>query len=232
MSTRTLKAAFPHTIPVLTGYLFLGMAYGIYMNRMGFSFLYPLFISLTVFAGSMQFVLVNVLLSAFSPLHTFLLTLMVNARHLFYGLGMLTRYGGAGLRKWYMVFALTDETFSVNVSCEPPEGIDRQDFMFAISALDQCYWVLGSTLGGILGALVTFNTQGIDFVMTALFVVIFTEQWLTHKAHIPAMVGVGASVLCLAAFGAGSFIVPAMGLMLAALLLLRKPLSGKEAGLL
>ncbi len=231
MSVRTLKAAFPHTLPVLTGYLFLGMTYGVYMNRMGFSFLYPLFISLIVYAGSMQFVLVNVLLQAFSPLNTLLLTLMVNARHLFYGLGMLAKYGGKGFRKWYMVFALTDETFSVNVSAEPPEGIDRQSFMFAISLLDHLYWVVGSAVGGILGSLVHFDTRGIDFVMTALFVVIYTEQWLTHRDHTPAMVGVAASVLCLLGFGAETFIIPAMGLMLAALLLLRKTLSRREAGL-
>ena len=219
------RAAFPHTVPVLTGYLFLGTTYGIYMNKMGFSFVYPALISIVVFAGSMQFVLVNLLLSAFSPLSTFLLTLMVNARHLFYGLSMLSKYGGKGLKKWYMVFALTDETFSVNLSAKPPEGMNPQDFMFAVSLMNQCYWVIGATFGGIVGSLVQFDTKGIDFVMTALFVVIFVEQWLSRRNHIPAVVGVGVSALALIAFGPGDFIIPAMIGILAALIALKKPLT-------
>ena len=225
----TYRAAFRHTIPTLTGYIFLGTAYGIYMNRMGFAAWYPPLISLVVYAGSMQFVLVNLLLQTFSPLGTFLLTLMVNARHLFYGLAMLTKYGGSGFRRGYMIFALTDETFSVNVSVEPPAGIDKQSFMLAISLMNQSYWVLGATVGGLVGSLVQFDTRGIDFVMTALFVVIFTEQWLTHKGRIPAIVGVMIPVVSLLIFGADSFIIPAMAGMLAVLIALRNPLTKKEA---
>ncbi len=228
MDKRTLKAAFPHTIPVLTGYLFLGMAYGIYMQSKGFSFIFPMLISVFVFAGSMQFVMVNLLMGAFSPLNALLLTLMVNARHLFYGVAMLNRYRDAGRYKPYMIFGLTDETFSVNVSAEPPKGVDPQRFMFCVTLLDQCYWVLGATLGGLMGSLIQINTQGIDFVMTALFCVIFLEQWLTSKAHISAVIGVGASVVCLLAFGKHSFILPAMALILVLLTLLRRPLSREE----
>lgn len=219
-----IRAAFPHTIPVLTGYLFLGMAYGIYMRSAGFHFLYSTLISACVFAGSLQFVMVNLLVGSFAPLYAFALTLMVNARHLFYGVAMLDRYQGVGRGKWYMIFGLTDETFSVAISAEPPAGIDKNKFLFWITLMDQCYWVLGATLGGLVGSLFTFNTQGIDFVMTALFVVIFLEQWLNSTAHRPAMIGLGASALCLLMFGADGFILPAMALILALLMALKAPL--------
>jgi len=219
-----LKAAFPRTIPVLTGYLFLGLTYGIFMSSKGFSFLYPMLISVVVFAGSMQFVLVNVLLGAFNPLGALLLTLMVNARHLFYGAGMLEKYRDLGPSRWYMIFGLTDETFSINVSAEPPPGMDRGRFMFYITLLDQCYWVAGATVGGLVGAAIKFDSSGIDFVMTALFVVIFLDQWLTGKGHASALIGVAASALCLFSFGSGNFILPAMALILVLLIALRKPL--------
>ena len=218
---RALRAAFPHTLPVLAGYLFLGAAYGIYMNKSGFAAWYPPLISLTVFAGSMQFVLVNLLLSAFNPLQAALLTLMVNARHLFYGLSMLDRYRDAGRLKGYLIFALTDETFSVSVSAQPPEGGDGPLFMFFISLLNHAYWVAGSALGAALGELIAFNTQGIDFVMTALFIVIFLEQWLTHRPRLSAGVGVAVSACFLAILGPDNFIIPSMAGIVALLTLLR-----------
>lgn len=228
MNFRTIKAAFPFTIPVLTGYLSIGIAYGVYMNSLGFPFWYPPLCGLTVFAGAMQFVLANLLLGAFAPMYVFLLTLMINARHLFYSVSMLEKYGGAGRSKWYLLFALSDETFSVNISAIPPRDIDPHKFYLATSILDQFYWVLGSLIGGLIGALITFDTHGIDFMMTALFVVIFVEQWLTHPAHWPAMIGVLASLLCLIVFGADMFILPAMLLILGALTILRKPLAREE----
>lgn len=227
---RIIKAAFPKTIPVLTGYLFLGTAYGIYMNGMGLPPWFPTIISIFVFAGSMQFVLVNLLVGAFAPLNVLFLTLMVNARHLFYGISMLDRYHARGWRKWYMIFGLTDETFSVNVACEPPEGVDRDQFMFWITLMDHCYWVLGATIGGMLGSVLHFNTHGIDFVMTALFVVIYLEQWLNHPHHKPALIGLGASALCLLVFGADNFILPAMGLILLLLMVFQRPLDREELG--
>jgi 4-azaleucine resistance transporter AzlC len=229
MKMKALKAAFPYTVPILLGFLFLGIAYGIYMDSKGFSFLYPMLMSLTIFAGSMQFVAANLLLGPFSPLTVFLMTLMVNARHLFYGISMLEKYKGTGLKKWYLIFGMCDESFSINVSIEPPEGVDRGWFIFFVNLLNHGYWVLGSTLGGLLGNLVRFNTEGLDFVMTALFVVIFTDQWLKTKNHIPALVGIGASVVSLVLFRASGFILPAMALIVLSLTVLKKRIEQKEA---
>lgn len=219
-----LKAAFPHTIPVMTGYLFLGISYGIYMKVSGFSFLYPMLMAITIFGGSLEFVTVSLLLSTFAPLQTFLMALVIQARHLFYGLAMLEKYKNTGLKKLYLIFALTDETFSINYSTPVPEGIDKGKFYFAVSLLDQCYWVSGATIGGILGSFIPFNTEGLDFVMTAMFVVIFIEQWLKEKKHYTALIGVFASVLCLIIFGAESFIIPTMAVIFIMLALFRKPI--------
>lgn len=218
------RAAFPKTIPVMTGYLFLGISYGIYMNVSGFSFLYPMLMAITIFGGSLEFLAVSLLMSAFAPLQTFLVALVIQARHLFYGLAMLEKYKNTGLKKLYLIFALTDETFSVNCSAPVPEGIDKGKFYFAVSLLDQCYWVTGATLGGILGSFIPFNTEGLDFVMTAMFVVIFIEQWLKEKKHYTALIGIFASVFCLLIFGAESFIIPTMAVIFAMLAVLRKPI--------
>ena len=221
---KALRAAFPYTLPICAGFTFLGIAYGIYMRSKGFSFWWPMLTSLTVFAGSMEFVAVNLLLSSFNPLNTLLMTLMVNARHLFYGVSMLERYRGTGKKKWYLIFGMCDESFSINVATQPPQGVDCGWFMFFVTLLNHFYWFFGSTLGGLLGGLVSFNTTGLDFVMTALFTVIFMGQWFSGKGRLPAAVGVGASALCLAVFGQDQFIIPAMALILLVLTLLRKRL--------
>lgn len=221
---RALKAAFPYTIPIMAGFLFLGFTYGVYMNVKGFSFVYPMLMSLTIFAGSMEFVTVNILLGAFDPLQTFAMTLMINARHLFYGISMLEKYKGLGWKKIYLIFGLCDESFSINYTADIPEDVDRGLFMFFVTLLNQLYWFTGSTLGGLLGSLISFNTEGLDFVMTAMFVVIFLEQWLKDKNHIPALVGTGLSLLCLIAFGADLFMLPSMAAILISLTFLRKPL--------
>lgn len=226
---RALKAAFPHTIPILAGFLFLGMTYGIYMNASGFSFVYPMLMSMSIFAGSMEFVTVNLLLGAFSPLQAFAMTLMVNARHLFYGLSLLEKYRGAGLKRIYLIFGLCDESFSINCSTDAPEGVDRNWFMFFVTLLNQTYWVAGATLGGLFGELVSFSTEGIDFVMTAMFVVIFLENWLKEKNHVSSLVGLALSVLCLWAFGADGFIIPSMLAILGVLTLMRRPMEAREA---
>ena len=225
---KALRAAFPHTIPVMTGYLFLGMTYGIFMRASGFGFIYPMLMSMSIFAGAMEFVTVNLLLGAFNPLQAFTMTLMVNARHLFYGLSMLNKYSGAGWRKIYLIFGLTDETFSVNCAVDAPEGVDRYWFMFFVTLLDQMYWVAGATLGGLFGSLIFFSTEGIDFVMTAMFVVIFLENWLKEKNHASSLIGLGLSALCLIVFGTDGFIIPAMLAILGVLTLLRRPME-KEA---
>ncbi|MCQ2447330.1 MAG: AzlC family ABC transporter permease [Oscillibacter sp.] len=207
---KALLAALPRTVPVLTGFLFLGLAYGVYMQSMGFSFLYPLCMSIAIFGGSLEFVTVSLLMSRFAPLQTLLMALMIQARHFFYGLAMLDKYKGTGKKKAYLIYGLCDETFSLNCSAEPPEDVDRGWYYFFVTLLDQSYWVTGATLGGILGSLLPLNTEGLDFVLTAMFVVIFLEHWLKAEKHITHLLGAGVSVLCLLLFGADSFLIPTM----------------------
>ena len=183
MKWKAFKTAFPYTIPIFAGFWFLGMTYGIYMNISGFSFVYPMVMSLTVFGGSLEFLAVSMLLSKFAPLQTFIMVLMVQARHLFYGIAMLDRFQGMGLKKFYLIFGMCDESFSINCTADIPEDVDRGWFMFFVTLLNHFYWFSGATVGGILGSLVTFNTEGLDFVMTAMFVVIFVVQWLQVKKH-------------------------------------------------
>ena len=186
MKTKAFRAALPYTLPICVGFLFLGMSYGFLMRSQGFSFVYPMLMSLFIFAGSMEFVTANLLLMpTFQPLHAFLLTLMVNARHLFYGLSMLDKFQNLGWKKPYLIFGLCDETFSIHCAVPPPEGVDRGWFMFFVTVLNQLYWVAGATLGALLGYLIHFNTTGIEFVMTALFVVMFLNQWEERKDHRP-----------------------------------------------
>lgn len=225
---QALKAAFPHTIPIFAGFWFLGMTYGIYMNVSGFPFWYPMIMSLTIFAGSVEFVAVNLLLGAFHPLQAFAMTLMINARHLFYGLSMLEKYRGNGWKDFYLIFGMCDESFSINYTAEIPEGIDKGWFMFFVTLLNHFYWFFGASLGGIFGSLIHFNTEGLDFVMTAMFVVIFMEQWMKEKNHVSSVAGLGITLLCLIAFGADSFIIPAMLAILGILTLLRKPMEKWE----
>lgn len=221
---KAFRAAFPCTLPVLAGFGFLGLTYGVYMNVSGFGFWYPLLISILVFAGSMQFVAVDILLAAFHPLQAFLLTLMVNARHLFYGISMLEKYRDTGKKKLFLIFGLCDETFSINYSAAIPPDVDKSLFLTFVTLLDYLYWVIASTVGGILGSLVHFSTEGLDFVMTAMFTVIFLEQWLKDRFHISEMTGVLLSVICLLVFGADDFILPAMATILLTLTLLRRPI--------
>ena len=207
---KALKAAFPYTVPIFAGFWFIALTYGIYMNSEGFGFLYPCFMSMAIFAGSMEFVTVNLLLGQFDPIGALMLTLMVNARHLFYGISMLDKYRGTGLKKLYLIFGMCDESFSINYTAEIPEDVDRGWFMFFVTLLNQLYWVSGATLGGIFGSLIKFNTEGLDFVMTAMFVVIFMEQFPKEKNHIPSFLGLSVSIVCLIIFGADNFIIPSM----------------------
>ena len=216
------RSAFPYTVPIMTGFIFLGIAYGIFMNSMGFGAMYPILMSLFIFAGSMEFVAVNLLLVSFNPLNALFLTLMVNARHLFYGISMLDTYKGIGKKKVYMIYGLCDESFAINNTVDVPQNVDKGWFMFFVTLLNHSYWVIGSAIGGIFGAYVAFNTEGLEFVMTALFVVIFIEQWMKEKKHHSALAGLGLSTICLLIFGGNNFIIPAMLMILGTLTLLRK----------
>lgn len=225
---KALRAALPLTLPILAGFWFLGLSYGIYMNKMGFPFQYPMMMSLTIFAGSAEFVTADLLRGLFNPLQTFLMVFLINARHLFYGLSLLNKYEDVGRKKAYLIFGLCDESFSINYGADIPPGVDKGWFYFFVTLLNHLYWVIGATMGGLLGNLVAFNTRGIEFVMTALFVVIFVEQWLKEKSHTSALVGLASSVLCLLAFGAQRFIIPTMGLILLVIMLIKPTVNGKE----
>ena len=227
--SRALKCAFPHTIPIFVGFCFLGMTYGIYMKVSGFAFWYPMLMSLVIYGGSLEFVAVSMLLAPYAPMQAFLMTLMIQARHLFYGIAMLDKFRGMGWKKPYLIFGMCDETFSINCTAEIPENVDRGWFYFFVTLLNQIYWVLGATAGGLVGGLIRFNTEGLDFVMMAMFVVIFLEQWRKEKRHDSAAVGMAASVVCLAIFGADNFLIPTMVCILAVLTALRRPLEQKEA---
>lgn len=205
-----LRAALPHTIPILSGYIILGSAYGILMNSNGISLFWIVFSSVFIYAGSMQFVTVALLTTGFDLIGAFIMTLMVNARHLFYGISFLQKYRRMGLVKPYLILSLTDETFSLLCSAKPPSGVSTKWFFFYISLLNHLYWITGSILGGILGGLINFETRGLEFVLTALFVVIFIDQWKSTKNHIPAIIGVLSAVICRAIFGASDFIIPSM----------------------
>lgn len=222
MKLKALKCAFPYTIPIMTGFLFLGMSYGIYMRVSGFSFWYPMLMAMTIFAGSVEFVAVNLLLGAFDPLQALIVTLVLNARHIFYGISMLDKFKSTGLKKLYLIFGMCDESFSINYTADIPDDVDKGWFMFFVTLLNQIYWVTGATLGGLFGSLISFNTEGIDFVMTAMFVVIFLNQWSKEKRHFSSYTGLIVSFAALVFFGADNFMIPAMAMILIILSLARK----------
>lgn len=217
-------AAFPHTLPVLTGFLVLGMAYGVLMHTKGYGTLWAVLMSAIAFCGSMQFVAITLLTTAFNPIQAFLLSLMVNARHLFYGISMLEKYKGLGKIRPFLIYVLCDETFSISSSINPPEQINRKYFYFSISALDYSYWVLGTFLGGTLGGFLTFNTKGLDFVLTALFVVLFLEQVKKKENRVSGMIGVICTIVGLIIFGPDNIVIPSMIFIIITLLLGRKKL--------
>ena len=205
-----IKTAFIKSLPVMAGYVVLAIGFGILMKEAGYGLFWSFLMSFTIYAGSMQYVAVSLLSSGASLISAALTTLMVNARHLFYGVSMIDKYKDAGKKKPYLIFALTDETYSLLCGDDYPEGEDKHWYSFFVSLFNQCYWVIGSIIGSILGSLITFNTAGIDFSMTALFVTVFVEQWLTTKNHLPAIAGLFCSIACLMIFGPESFLIPTM----------------------
>ena len=225
MKQSLLKTAFLDTVPVLTGYLFLGSGFGILLSESGLGIGWALLMSVCVYAGSGQYLLVSLLSSGASLVSVALSTLLVNIRHLFYGLSLIDTYMDAGKRRFYMMFALTDETYSLVTQAKTPEGVKKSSYCFLVSLLNQCYWIVGCVAGSAIGALVPIDFTGVSFVLTALFVTMFVEQWLSTKDHGPAIVGVVCTAVCLLIFGKDWFLIPAMA-AIAGILLLRR---GKEA---
>ena len=219
---KTVKLAFTKSLPVMAGYIVLGIGFGILLKDAGYGLLWSFVMSLTIYAGSMQYVAVPFLASGASLITVALTTLMVNARHIFYGLTMIDKYKDAGKKKPYLIFSLTDETYSLLCNGQIPEMVDKQWYRFFVSVFNQSYWILGSVLGSLLKEFLTFDTTGIDFSMTALFVTVFVEQWLSTKNHWPAVIGLGAAAVCLVIFGPERFLLPAMIVIAFSLLLLRK----------
>ena len=218
----TVKHAFKQSVPIMAGYIVLGMGFGVLLESKGYGVLWAIAMSVFIYAGSMQYVAINLITGGASLIATALMTLMVNARHLFYGISMLDKYKNTGKYKPYLIFALTDETYSLVCSGKIPEGVDRNKYYFLVSLFDQVYWLIGSVIGSVVGSVLNFNTAGIDFSMTALFLVVFVEQWKSTKDRASAITGVVVSVVCLLIFGAGNFVIPAMISITVILLLMRK----------
>ena len=232
MDRKALAAAFPVTVPVLMGYLAIGMAFGFMLQAIGYNFIWAFFMSLTIYAGSGQYLGVSLLATAASLGTVALMTLLINFRHLVYGLSMLEKFRGMGWRKFYMIFSLTDETYALLSSAQAPVGVDPKNFYFAIALLDQSYWILGSVIGAVAGAVLPIDTKGIDFAMTALFVVIAVDQWKAYQKHLPAFIGGIVTIVCLLIlgqfFGQQQMLIVSLGVIVLLLLVLRDKLEEKE----
>ena len=232
MDRKALSAAFPVTVPVLMGYLAIGMAFGFMLQAISYNFIWAFFMSLTIYAGSGQYLGVTLLATAASLGTVALMTLLINFRHLVYGLSMLEKFRGMGWRKIYMIFSLTDETYALLSAAQAPVGVDPKRYYFAIALLDQSYWILGSVIGGVAGALIPFSTEGVDFAMTALFVVIAVDQWKAYKKHLPALIGGAVTVVFLiilgSLFGQDQMLLISLGVIVLLLLILRDRLEEKE----
>ena len=224
---KAFRAAFPVTVPVLLGYLFVGLAFGVLLRQEGYGPLWAAGMSVAVYAGSMQFVMLNFLGGGFSLVQVALMTLAVNFRHLFYGLSFTERFRKMGKKRWYMIYSLTDETYSLLCSQRAPGGGEQGQFFFAIALLDELYWIAGAVLGTVVGGLLPFDTTGIDFAMTALFIVIAVEQWQAYKSRFPALWGAGCALACLLLLGPDRFLIPALLLAVLGLLAFARPIVKK-----
>lgn len=225
---QAFKRAFHYTIPVLTGYLFIGTAFGVMYAEKGYSFLWAILMSLLVYAGSGQYLAVNFFVPGISFLQVIFLTFMVNVRHVFYGISLVERFNRFGKSRWYMIFGLTDETYSLLCTTKVPKDVDEEKFLLAITILDHSYWTLGSAIGAIAGTVLPISSEGIDFAMTALFVVVFIEQWMEKKNRIPEIIGVAVAFISLQIFGADGFVLPAMLCIMLVLFAGRKRLGQRE----
>ena len=229
MKANIIRQAFRKTLPVLAGYIVLGIGFGILLRKAGYGMLWALAMSITVYAGSMQYVGVSLLAGGAGVLTTLLTTFMVNARHLFYSISMIERYKGAGRYKPYLIFALTDETYALLCDGHAPSVETAHFYRFWVSMFNHSYWILGSLLGSLLGTVIPFSTAGIEFSMTALFLASFTEQWIQEKNHLPAVIGVTATLASLLLFGSEHFLIPAMLAITFVLSLTRNNPDKKEA---
>lgn len=216
-----MKQVFPQTIPVMAGYLSLGVAFGLLLRSIGYGTLWAFLMSVFIYAGSAQFLAVELLASGATLVQVALLTFLLNFRHLFYGLSMIEKYRGTGIRKVYLIFGLTDETYALLTGYKVPEGIPAPKYYFAVTLMNQCYWILGCVLGSVAGSILPFNTTGIDFAMTALFAVLVVEQWKSNKKHLPAIAGFCITILALLIFGADNFLIPALIVMSVLLLCMK-----------
>ena len=235
MDRKALAAAFPVTIPVLMGYLSIGMAFGLMLQAVGYGPLWAVLMSLIIYAGSGQYLGCTLLATAAPLPQVAMLTLLLNFRHIFYGLSLLDKFRGTGWRKPYLIFALTDETYALLTGAVPPAGVNAASYYFSIAILDHSYWILGSLIGATIGTLITFNTEGIDFAMTALFVVIAVDQWKAAgkgaRRHLPALIGIGctaAAVVVTRLLGSDNMIIPALAAICLLLLGLRRQLEAPE----
>ncbi len=225
---KAAKTALKDTVPILIGYLVLGMGFGILFAAKGYSVLWAFLISIFIYAGSMQYLAVDLLANSASLITTALTTLVVQARHAFYGLSLLKKYKGAGLKKLYLIYTLTDETYSLVCTKMLENDIDKHEYYFFVSIFNHCYWIVGCTLGAFIGNTVSFNTKGIDFALTAVFVTIFIDQWMNYKNHTFAIIGVVSAVICLNIFGADNFLIPSMLLITFALSIVRRITHAKQ----
>ena len=221
MNRKAIAAAFPVTIPVLMGYLAIGIAFGLMLQSIGYGAFWAFLMSLLIFAGSGQYLGVSLLAMGAPLTQVALLTFIVNFRHLVYGLSLLEKLQGMGIRKLYMMFGLTDETYALLSSAQPPEGVSAHDFYFWIALLNHSYWIAGSVLGAVAGQLLGFDTTGVDFAMTALFIVIAIDQWKSYPKHLPAILGAGITLACLLLVGPDKMLLPALGILVLLLSLLR-----------
>ncbi len=222
------KLAFKYCLPIMAGYWFLGTAYGLLMNKSGFEFYWPLLMAMTIFSGSVEFMAVKILQGAFHPLQSLMIALLISARHLFYGISMLDKFKETGWKKPFLIFGMADETFSINYTANIPNDIDRGWFMLWVTVLNYCFWFSGTMIGSFFGQYITVDMCGLDFVMTAMFVAIFMEQWMKDKNHASALCGLALSAICLIIFGAEHFVIPAMISMLVVFLSLRSKFEKKE----
>ncbi|BBF05311.1 TPA: azaleucine resistance protein AzlC [Haemophilus influenzae] len=209
--TEAAKAAFPYSVPMIAGFLFLGIAYGIYMKALGFGFLYPTLMALLIYAGSVEFIAADALIAPFSPISVLLITLMISARQIFYGISMLEKYGiHIGKKRWYLITTLVDESFSLNYMAKIPPQLDKGWYMFFVSLYLHIYWVFGAVMGNLFGTVLPFNLKGVGFSMTALFLVIFAENWLKEKSHESSLLGLGIAFAFLLIIGKEYFLIPTL----------------------